>query len=115
MGMQRCRVAATQLDVRHMNPEQNLETHARLIAETAVAGCQLCASPEVFVTAHNGSQGVLRFAEPSDGRIFSRIHEEARRHGIIVGYGFCEIFRGTPYKAYALFNPDGLGGVCAKG
>jgi hypothetical protein len=36
--MQRCRVAATQVDVRHMNPEHNLETHARLIAETAAVG-----------------------------------------------------------------------------
>jgi predicted amidohydrolase len=112
--MQRCRVAATQLDVRHMNPEQNLETHARLIAETAVAGCQLVVFPELSVTGHNGSQGVLRFAEPSDGRIFSRIHEEARRHGIVVGYGFCEIFRGTHYNAYALVSPDGLVGIQRK-
>ena len=112
--MQRCRVAATQVDVLHSNPEYNLETHARLIADTAAAGCHLVVFPELSVTGHNGSQEVLRFAEPSDGPIFSRMREEARRHGIIVGYGFCELFRGTHYNSYALVSPDGLIGIQRK-
>ena len=36
--MRRCTVAATQVDVRHLDVEHNLETHLRLIAETAAAG-----------------------------------------------------------------------------
>jgi predicted amidohydrolase len=38
----------------------------------------------------------------------------ARRHDIVVGYGFCELFRGTHYNAYALTGPDGLIGVQRK-
>ena len=37
--MEPCKVAATQVDVRHLDVERNLETHLRVIAETAeVAG-----------------------------------------------------------------------------
>ena len=72
--MQRCTVAATQVDVRHLDVEHNLETHVRLIAETAAAGCDLVVFPETSVTGNNGSPEVTRFAEPHDGRIFRTIH-----------------------------------------
>ncbi len=62
--MERCRVAATQVDVRHADVEHNLETHLRLIAETAEAGCDLVVFPELSVTGHNGSPEVTRMAEP---------------------------------------------------
>ena len=52
--MERCTVAATQLDVRHLDVEHNLETHLRLIAETAEAGCDLVVFPETSVTGSNG-------------------------------------------------------------
>ena len=68
--MKRCKVAATQVDVRHTDVEHNLETHLRLIAETAEAGCDLVVFPETSVTGNNGSPEVTRFAEPHDGRIF---------------------------------------------
>ena len=68
--MQRCTIAATQVDVRHLDVEHNLETHLRLIAETAEAGCDLVVFPEMSVTGHNGDPEVTRFAEPHDGRIF---------------------------------------------
>ena len=68
--MERCTVAATQVDVRHLDVEHNLETHLRLIAETAEAGCDLVVFPETSVTGNNGSAEVTRFAEPHDGRIF---------------------------------------------
>ena len=113
--MQRCRVAVTQVDVRHRNPEHNLETHARLIAETAVAGCQLVVFPELSVTGHNGSPGSPPVCRAERWPHFPQgTHDEARRHGIIVGYGFCEIFRGTHYNAYALVSPDGLVGIQRK-
>ena len=72
--MERCTVAATQVDVRHLDVEHNLETHLRLIAETAEAGCDLVVFPETSVTGNNGSPEVTRFAEPHDGRIFRTIH-----------------------------------------
>jgi len=112
--MQRCTVAATQVDVRHLNVAANLETHLRLIDETAQAGCDLVVFPEAGVTGHNGSQEVIRAAEAHDGPIFEAIHEAARAHGIFVSYGFCELFRGTHYNTSALVGPDGLLGLQRK-
>jgi predicted amidohydrolase len=111
--MERCTVAATQVDVR-LDVEHNLETHLRLIAETAAAGCDLVVFPELSATGHNASEEVTRAAEPHDGRIFRTIHEAAKEHGIVVSYGFCELHRGTHYNTSALVGPDGLIGLQRK-
>lgn len=112
--MRRCKIAATQVAVRHRDVEHNLEAHLRLIAETAEAGCDLVVFPETSVTGNNGSPDVTRFAEPNDGPIFRTIHERARECGIVVSYGFCERFRGTHYNTSALVGPDGLIGLQRK-
>ena len=112
--MRRCRVAATQLHVRHGDVEGNLETHVRLIAETAEAGCDLVVFPELSVTGHNGSAEVTRVAEPADGRIARVMREAAVAGGIVVSYGFCELYRGTHYNTSALVGPDGPIGLQRK-
>jgi predicted amidohydrolase len=112
--MERCRIAATQVDVRHLDVENNLETHLRLIAETASAGCDLVLFPELSVTGHNASPDVTRDAEPHDGPIFQAIQARAKECGIVVSYGFCEDFRGTHYNTSALVGPDGLIGLQRK-
>jgi len=112
--LDRCRVAATQVDVSQTDVERNLEAHVRLIVETAEAGCDLVVFPESSVTGNNGSPEVTRLAEPGDGRIFRTIHDAARRGGIIVSYGFCELYRGTHYNTAALVGPDGLIGLQRK-
>lgn len=96
--MRRCRVAATQVEVRQGDVEHNLETHVRLIAEPAEAGCNLVVFPELSVTGHNGGAEVTRVAEPADGRIARVIREAATAGGIVVSYGFCELHRGTHYN-----------------
>jgi predicted amidohydrolase len=106
--VRRCRVAVTQVDVRHLDVEHNLGTHRAVIAETAEAGCDLVVFPECSVTGHNGSPDVTRHAEPHDGRIFETIAAAAREAGIVVGYGFCELDRGTHYNSFALVGPGGL-------
>jgi hypothetical protein len=107
--VRRCRVAATQVDVRHGDVEHNLETHVRLIAEAATAGCELVVFPELSVTGHNGSPEVTRGAERADGRIAQVIEEAARASGIVASYGFCELHRGThlPHANRTLEAPDG--------
>jgi predicted amidohydrolase len=112
--VQRCRVAVTQVDVRHLDVEHNLEAHRTVIAETAEAGCDLVVFPECSVTGHNGSPEVTRDAEPHDGRIFETIAGAAREAGIVVGYGFCELDRGTHYNSFALVGRDGLLGLQRK-
>lgn len=112
--MRRFRVAATQVDVRHGDVEHNLATHVRLIAETAEAGCDLVVFPELSVTGHNGSPEVTRGAEPAGGRIAEVIGAAARAAGIVVSYGFCELYRGTHYNTSALVGPDGPIGLQRK-
>ena len=112
--MQRCRVAVTQVDVRHLDVEHNLETHLALVDETADAGCDLVVFPECSVTGHNGSPEVTRNAEPADGRIFQAIAGRATERGIVVGYGFCELDRGTHYNSFALVGRGGLLGLQRK-
>jgi predicted amidohydrolase len=112
--MERCTVAATQVDTRQLDVDHNLEVHARLIAETASAGCDLVVFPEGSVTGSDGSEEVVRHAEPSDGRIYRTLQTEAATHGIVVSYGFCELYRGTHYNTSALVGPGGLLGLQRK-
>lgn len=112
--MERCRVAATQVDVRHEDVEHNLATHLRLIDEAASDGCDLVVFPELSVTGHNGSAEVTRSAERHDGRVFETIQRQARACGIVVSYGFCELHRGTHYNTSALVGPQGLIGLQRK-
>src|SRR6185295_3968538 len=96
-SMERCRVAATQVDVRHLDVAHNVATHLRVIGQAAEAGCDLVVFPELSVTGHNGSVEVTRSAEVHDGPIFRAILGRARECRIVVSYGFCERFRGTHY------------------
>jgi len=107
-------VAATQVETRHLDVDHNLELHVRLIEETAAAGCHLVVFPEGSVTGSNGSEEVVRHAEPSDGRIYRTLQAEAARHRIVVSYGFCELYHGTHYNTSALVGPDGLLGLQRK-
>ena len=107
-------VAATQVETRHLDVEHNLELHLQLIAETAEAGCDLVVFPETSVTGNNGSPEVTRFAEAHDGRIYNALQQQASRSGIVVSYGFCELYRGTHYNTSALVGPDGLIGLQRK-
>ncbi len=111
--MRACEVAAVQLEA-VLDVERNLETHLRLIAETASHGCDLVVFPELSATGHASSPEATRSAEAHDGRIFRTIHDAARKHGIIVSYGFCELYRGTHYNTSALVGPDGLIGLQRK-
>jgi predicted amidohydrolase len=112
--MQPFRVAATQLDVRLGEVEHNLEEHRRLAAEAAGEGCALVVFPELSATGHSGDPEVTRSAEPHDGTMFQALHAVAREHRLVVGYGFCEAFRGTHYNTYSLVGPDGLLGLQRK-
>jgi predicted amidohydrolase len=112
--MERFTAAATQVAVKHLDLEHNIETHLQLIEETARAGCQLVVFPELSVTGHNSSPDVVQFAEEANGRIFSTLHAQAKASGMIVGYGFCELARGTHYNSYALVGPGGLIGIQRK-
>ncbi len=112
--MERCKVAATQVEVRHTDVDHNLETHLRLIAETAEEGCDLVVFPELSMTGHNGSDDVTRAAEPYDGGIYRAIQRQARACSIIVSYGYCELHRGTHFNTSALVGPGGLIGLQRK-
>jgi predicted amidohydrolase len=92
---------------------RNLDTHDQFIGQAADAA-YLVVFPELSVTGHNGTPEVTRAAEPFDGPIYRAIHDRARSRGIVVAYGFCELFRGAHYNAYTLVGPDGLIGIQRK-
>ena len=113
--MERCTVAATQVDVRHLDVEHNLETHVRLIGETAEAGCDLVVLPGDV--GHRQQRQPRRDAlrgAPRRAHLPHASTARARKCGIVVSYGFCELFRGTHYNTSALVGPDGLIGLQRK-
>lgn len=112
--MNRFRVAATQLDTRLGDVAHNLDAHRALAEEAASAGCALVVFPELSATGHSGDPEVTRAAEAHDDPIFRELHALARAHGIVLGYGFCEAYRGTHYNTYALVGRDGLLGLQRK-
>ena len=112
--MEKFRIAAVQMNALKDDLDHNIRTHIRFIEETAKAGCHLVMFPELSVTAHYGDQKALQFAEAADGNIFRIMHEQAKKHDIIVAYGFCEIAHGTYYNSQALVGPAGLIGIQRK-
>jgi predicted amidohydrolase len=48
--MKACCIAATQVEIPHLDVDHNLDLHVRLIGETAEAGCDLVLFPELSVT-----------------------------------------------------------------
>jgi predicted amidohydrolase len=94
--------------------DHNLDVHIRFIEETAKAGCRVVMFPELSVTAHYGHEKALQFAEEADSPVFHTMLDQARKHEIIIAYGFCEIAHGTYYNSHALVGPDGLIGIQRK-
>ena len=112
--MEHFRAAATQLGVKYDDLEYNIELHLQLMREAAKGGCQLIVFPELSVTGHNSSPEIVQFAEQAHGRLLRTVHAQAKQSNLVVGYGFCELARGTHYNSYALVGPDGLIGIQRK-
>lgn len=113
--MEMFKMALAQMNALKDDLEHNLSVHRRFIEEAAAAGCRLIMFPELSASAHYGHEKVVQFAETApDGPIFQAIHEQAKEHGIVVAYGFCEIAHGTHYNSYAIVDPEGLIGVQRK-
>ena len=107
--------AAVQMNALSDDLEHNLEVHGRFIAETAEAGCDLVLFPEISTTSHYGDSSVVKWAEEAgSGPVYSFIAEKAKKHDVIVAYGFCEVARGAHYNTHALVGPDGLIGTQSK-
>jgi len=113
--MEKSKIATVQMNALKDGLEHNLNVHRRFIEEAAKAECRLVMFPELSVTAHYGNEKVVQFAErATDGLIFSTMHEQAKKHNIIIAYGFCEIAHGTHYNSHALVGPEGLIGIQRK-
>jgi predicted amidohydrolase len=112
--MERVRVAATQMLVRHRATRENLERHLALIDAAARQDVRLILFPELSLTGHNGSPEVVRDAMQADGPIVAAIADRARARGIHVSFGFAELFRGTHYNTQALVGPGGMIGLQRK-
>ncbi|MBL8832820.1 MAG: carbon-nitrogen hydrolase family protein [Rhodospirillales bacterium] len=112
--MKAAKVAAVQVNIRHLATRDNVARHLDLIDEAKARGASLVLFPELSATGHNGSPEVVRDAEPADGPIFATIARRAAEREMFVSYGFAELNRGTHYNTQALVGPDGLVGLQRK-
>jgi predicted amidohydrolase len=113
--MDKFRLAVVQMNALKDDLEHNIHTHIRIIEETARAECDLVVFPELSVTAHYGDEAVVQFAEEATGgRIFQTMLGQAKKHNMVIGYGFCESAHGTYYNSHALVGPEGMIGVQRK-
>ncbi len=112
--MKAARVAAVQVNIRHLATSDNVARHLDLIDEAKAKGATLVVFPELSTTGHNGSPDVVRDAEPADGRIYTTIARRAAERGLFVSYGFAELHRGTHYNTQALVGPAGFVGLQRK-
>jgi len=108
-------IGAVQMNALKGDLRHNLEVHCEFTRKAAEAGCRLVLFPELGVTAHYGDDTVTEFAQEADrGSIYDTMSELARKHAIIICYGFCEKAHGTYYNSSALVGPEGLLAVQRK-
>ncbi len=113
--MENIKVATVQMNALMDDLEHNLNTHARFIEEAAGEGCALILFPEISTTAHYGDPRVVQFAEEAgNGPVYTCISGLAKKHDLVVSYGFCEKAHGTYYNTQALVGPKGLLGIQRK-
>jgi len=113
--MEAFRVGAVQMNALKGKLERNLKVHRRFTAKAAKAGCRLVMFPELGLTAHYGEESVSELAQEADrGSIYEEMSGLARKHDIIISYGFCESAHGTHYNTSALMGPQGLIGIQRK-
>jgi predicted amidohydrolase len=112
--MKAARIAAVQVNIRHLATGENVARHLDLIDEAKARGADIVVFPELSATGHNGSPEVVRDAEAADGPIYATIAKRAAERGVFVSYGFAELHRGTHYNTQALVGPHGLVGLQRK-
>jgi predicted amidohydrolase len=74
--MERVRVTATQMLVRHRATRENLERHLALIDAAARRDVRLILFPELSLTGHNGSPEIVRDAMQADGPMVADLDPE---------------------------------------
>ena len=103
------KIASVTMNALKDDLQHNLDVHLQYIEEASQAGCALVVFPELSVTAHYGDPAVTQFAQKAkDGPVHSLMAEQAKKHDIVIGYGYCESARGTFYNTYSLMGPKGF-------
>jgi predicted amidohydrolase len=112
--MKAFRVATTHVNVKNLALVDNIQRHLDMIDKAVAADCSLICFPELSTTGHNGSDDVVRDAQPLDGTIVETLAAKARAGAIFASFGMCELFRGTHYNTQVLVGPQGRVGVQRK-
>ena len=113
--MKQFKIASVTMNALKDDLQHNLDVHLQYIEEAAQAGCALVVFPELSVTAHYGDPAVTQFAQnEKDGAVHSLMADQAKKHDIVIGYGYCESARGTFYNTYSLMGPKALIGSQRK-
>ena len=113
--MRKIKVAAVQMNALIDDLEHNLAVHRHFAGRAAKGGCDLVMFPELSATAHYGDPKATQFGEQAGkGQVYEALWALARQLNLVIGYGFCEVARGTYYNSFALVGPSGLLGVQRK-
>jgi predicted amidohydrolase len=106
---------APPFNLRHPDPQENLERGLSLLEAAGTQGADLALLPEGFMAAGLPGSRLHEVAQPCDGPAFRAVAEQARRHRMNVVAGFYVLEAGRLLNIAALFDRDGrLVGTYAK-
>ncbi len=111
--MRQLHIALAQMTVRLADPQANLATARRLVAQAAQAGAELVVLPELWGSGYDLAHAA-DYATPLDEGLFAEMGALARQHGLYLVGSLLEADRAQVYNTGALFGPDGLIGTYRK-
>jgi len=102
-------VAAVQFMAKLGRAEENRAHILEAIGDAARRGAKVVVLPELAVSGYTLDARVLQAsAEEIDGPTLASWTNAARKYGLVIAGGFCEIFEGKLYNSALLVGPDGL-------
>ncbi len=100
------RIALAQFDVRVGEPEANLATARRMVAEAARQGAKLVLLPELWGSGYDLPHAA-RYATPTDAGLFAEMTALAREHDLYLAGSLLEAADGRFYNTLLLTGPEG--------
>ena len=100
-------VAAVQMDAVFGDREHNLSKAQGYIQEAAQKGAELVLLPELLPYGYGLNDSVWDYAEPLTGPSVTWLKEQAKKHGVYIGFSLLETDGEDFYNAFVLANPQG--------
>ncbi len=108
------KVAAVQLNSDEKDKKKNIDKMEELVIRASKEKADIVSFPEICITGYNivlytkSKKDLLEMAESiPDGASFKRIAAMAKKHRIVILYGFLENEKGKLFNTYVAVRPDG--------